>query len=224
MAVCISCPPGYFCSSTTREGLPCPTNRFGGQTDGCLDRALAIVFAHEARCLALLDVQKKPLDDLKNSLELIYDKGHCYIYTYRCDLRFILFIPKITKDLLGEMISRSYGHIVNVVSSRALRENAFSSFYSSSTAALFTTAVLIFYLDGGIYTILRKYVKEKVLLVTLELFCETPRAISSVFHIRISSRVSQQIKCRFVASVHIANIDSPGVDGLENIPISLRLP
>ncbi|CAF1361219.1 unnamed protein product, partial [Rotaria sordida] len=106
--------------------------------DGCLDRALAIVFAHEARCLALLDVQKKPLDDLKNSLELIYDKGHCYIYTYRCDLRFILFIPKITKDLLGEMISRSYGHIVNVVSSRALRENAFSSFYSSSTAALFT--------------------------------------------------------------------------------------
>ncbi|CAF4179271.1 unnamed protein product [Rotaria sordida] len=105
--------------------------------DGCLDRALAIVFAHEARCLALLDVQKKPLDDLKNSLELIYDKGHCYIYTYRCDLRFILFIPKITKDLLGEMISRSYGHIVNVVSSRALRENAFSSFYSSSTAALF---------------------------------------------------------------------------------------
>ncbi|CAF1537742.1 unnamed protein product, partial [Rotaria sordida] len=31
MAVCISCPPGYACSSTTREGLPCPTNRFGGQ-------------------------------------------------------------------------------------------------------------------------------------------------------------------------------------------------
>ncbi|CAF4764623.1 unnamed protein product, partial [Rotaria sp. Silwood2] len=29
---------------------------------GCLDHALAIEFAREARCLALLDVQKKPLN------------------------------------------------------------------------------------------------------------------------------------------------------------------
>ena len=57
---------------------------------GCLGRALAIEFAREARCLALLDVQKKPLDDLKHSLQQIYGKDHCRIYTYRCDLRFIL--------------------------------------------------------------------------------------------------------------------------------------
>jgi hypothetical protein len=56
---------------------------------GCLGRALAIEFAREARCLALLDVQKKPLDDLKHSLQQIYGKDHCRIYTYRCDLRFI---------------------------------------------------------------------------------------------------------------------------------------
>lgn len=54
---------------------------------GCLGRALAIEFAREARCLALLDVQKKPLDDLKHSLQQIYGKEHCRIYTYRCDLR-----------------------------------------------------------------------------------------------------------------------------------------
>ncbi|CAF4727910.1 unnamed protein product, partial [Rotaria sp. Silwood2] len=41
---------------------------------GCLDHALAIEFAREARCLALLDVQKKPLDDLKHSLQQIYGK------------------------------------------------------------------------------------------------------------------------------------------------------
>lgn len=57
---------------------------------GCLGRALAIEFAREARCLALLDVQKKPLDDLKHALQNIYGKEHCRIYTYRCDLRFIL--------------------------------------------------------------------------------------------------------------------------------------
>ncbi len=57
---------------------------------GCLGRALAIEFAREARCLALLDVQKKPLDDLKHTLQQIYGKDHCRIYTYRCDLRFIL--------------------------------------------------------------------------------------------------------------------------------------
>ncbi len=57
---------------------------------GCLGRALAIEFAREARCLALLDVQKKPLDDLKQSLQHIYGKEHCRIYTYRCDLRFDL--------------------------------------------------------------------------------------------------------------------------------------
>jgi len=57
---------------------------------GCLGRALAIELAREARCLALLDVQKKPLDDLKQSLQQIYGKEHCRIYTYRCDLRFIL--------------------------------------------------------------------------------------------------------------------------------------
>jgi hypothetical protein len=57
---------------------------------GCLGRALAIEFAREARCLALLDVQKKPLDDLKHALQQIYGKEHCRIYTYRCDLRFIL--------------------------------------------------------------------------------------------------------------------------------------
>jgi hypothetical protein len=58
---------------------------------GCLGRALAIEFASEARCLALLDVQKKPLDDLKQSLQQIYGKESCRIYTYRCDLRFIFF-------------------------------------------------------------------------------------------------------------------------------------
>ncbi|CAF4679385.1 unnamed protein product [Rotaria sp. Silwood2] len=41
---------------------------------GCLDHALAIEFAREARCLALLDVQKKPLNDLKHSLQQIYGK------------------------------------------------------------------------------------------------------------------------------------------------------
>jgi hypothetical protein len=44
--------------------------------DGCLGRALAIEFVREARCLALLDVQKKLLDDLKHSLKLIYGKDH----------------------------------------------------------------------------------------------------------------------------------------------------
>jgi hypothetical protein len=64
---------------------------------GCLGRALAIEFAREARCLALLDVQKKPLDDLKHSLQQIYGKEHCRIYTYRCDLRYILFASQTRK-------------------------------------------------------------------------------------------------------------------------------
>ncbi len=63
---------------------------------GCLGRALAIEFAREARCLALLDVQKKPLDDLKHSLQQIYGKEHCRIFTYRCDLRYILFTFQMT--------------------------------------------------------------------------------------------------------------------------------
>ncbi|CAF1314317.1 unnamed protein product [Rotaria sordida] len=42
MAVCISCPPGYACSSTTREGLPCPTNRFGGQSK-CVDNGESMI-------------------------------------------------------------------------------------------------------------------------------------------------------------------------------------
>jgi hypothetical protein len=63
---------------------------------GCLGRALAIEFAREARCLALLDVQKKPLDDLKHALQQIYGKEHCRIYTYRCDLRLILIYFKRT--------------------------------------------------------------------------------------------------------------------------------
>lgn len=59
---------------------------------GCLGRALAFEFAREARCIALLDCQKKPLDDLKQSLQQTYGKDHCRIYTYRCDLRFVVFI------------------------------------------------------------------------------------------------------------------------------------
>ncbi|CAF4654079.1 unnamed protein product [Rotaria sp. Silwood2] len=189
------------------------------RADGCLGRALDIEFAREARSLVLLDVQKKPLDDLKNSLKLIYGKDHCYIYTYRCDLgdlnalKYTItasckaiceqLIDNISvsincADLLGGMIYRNYGHIVNVVSSGALNENTFSSSYSSSTAALFNftemfsqelmfskatgvrrTAILPFYLHGGIYTTLRN-VKEKVLRVTLELFDETPHAIVCV--------------------------------------------
>jgi all-trans-retinol dehydrogenase (NAD+) len=212
---------------------------------GCLGRALAIEFAREARCLALLDVQKKPLDDLKQSLQQIYGKEHCRIYTYRCDLSDLnalkytitaireemgdnisvlincaatahfkdiishtddeyqyTFIVNtlapilITKDLLVGMIARNHGHIVNIVSSGALSGNAFSSSYSSSTAALlnFTetlgqelilskvtgvraTAVLPFYLDGGIYTTLRKYGKEKVLGVTPQRFDVAAREI-----------------------------------------------
>jgi short-subunit dehydrogenase len=92
------------------------------------------------------------------------------------------------------MIARNHGQIINIVSSGALSGNAFSSSYSSSTAALLSefyflinsyyfilenqlldftetlsqelilakttgvraTAVLPFYLDGGIYTTLRK--------------------------------------------------------------------
>ncbi|CAF4458255.1 unnamed protein product, partial [Rotaria sp. Silwood2] len=194
-------------------------NSIINSSDGCLGRALDIEFAREARSLVLLDVQKKPLDDLKNSLKLIYGKDHCYIYTYRCDLgdlnalKYTItasckaiceqLIDNISvsincADLLGGMIYRNYGHIVNVVSSGALNENTFSSSYSSSTAALFNftemfsqelmfskatgvrrTAILPFYLHGGIYTTLRN-VKEKVLRVTLELFDETPHAIVCV--------------------------------------------
>ncbi|CAF1250671.1 unnamed protein product [Rotaria sordida] len=205
---------------------------------GCLGHALAIEFAREARCLALLDIQKRPLDDLKHSLQQIYGKEHCRIYTYRCDLsdlnalKFTMttiredlgdnisvlincaatahfkdimshtddeyqdtFIINtlapifITKDLLGGMLARNHGHIVNIVSSEALSGSAFTSSYSSSKAALlnFTetlsqelilakatgvrvTAVLPFYLDGGIYTTLRKYGKEKVLGITPKRF------------------------------------------------------
>ncbi|UJR24967.1 hypothetical protein I4U23_006331 [Adineta vaga] len=212
---------------------------------GCLGRALAIEFAREARCLALLDVQKKPLDDLKHALQQIYGKDHCRIYTYRCDLSDLnqlkytitaireelgdnisvlincaatahfkdivshtddeyqyTFIVNtlapilIIKDLLSGMIARNHGHIVNIVSSGALSGNAFSSSYSSSTAALlnFTetlsqelilakatgvraTAVLPFYLDGGIYTTLRKYGKEKVLGATPQSFDKAAREI-----------------------------------------------
>jgi len=212
---------------------------------GCLGRALAIEFAREARCLALLDVQKKPLDDLKHSLQQIYGKDHCRIYTYRCDLsdlnalkytitaireelsdnisvlincaatahfkdiishtddeyQYTLIVNTlapilITKDLLGGMIARNHGHIVNIVSSGALSGNAFSSSYSASTAALlnFTetlsqelilskatgvraTAVLPFYLDGGIYTTLRKYGKEKVLGIIPQRFDVAAREI-----------------------------------------------
>jgi short-subunit dehydrogenase len=212
---------------------------------GCLGRALAIEFAREARCLALLDVQKKPLDDLKQSLQHIYGKEHCRIYTYRCDLsdlnalKFTItaireemgdnisvlvncaatahfkdimshtddeyqytFIVNtlapilITKDVLGGMIARNRGQIVNIVSSGALSGNAFSSSYSSSTAALFNftetlgqelilakatgvraTAVLPFYLDGGIYTTLRKFGKEKVLGMTPQRFDVAARQI-----------------------------------------------
>jgi len=214
---------------------------------GCLGRALAIEFAREARCLALLDVQKKPLDDLKQSLQQIYGKDHCRIYTYRCDLSDLnalkytitaireemgdnisvlvncaatahfkdivshtddeyqyTFIVNtlapilITKDLLGGMLARNHGHVVNVVSSGAVSGSAFSSSYSSSNAALlnFTetlsqelilakatgvqaTAVLPFYLNGGIYTTLRKFGKEKVLGVTPGRFDVAAREIMS---------------------------------------------
>jgi len=212
---------------------------------GCLGRALAIEFAREARCLALLDVQKKPLDDLKHSLQQMYGKDHCRIYTYRCDLsdlnalkfaitaireelsdnisvlincaatahfkdimshrddeyQYTLIVNTlapilIIKDLLGGMMARNHGQIVNILSSGALSGDAFSSSYSSSNAALlnFTetlgqelilakatgvraTAVLPFYLDGGIYTSLRKYGKEKVLGVTPQRFDEAAREI-----------------------------------------------
>ncbi|CAF1120983.1 unnamed protein product [Rotaria sp. Silwood1] len=212
---------------------------------GCLGHALAIEFAREARCLALLDVQKRPLDDLKHSLQQVYGKDHCRIYTYRCDLsdlnalkytitairedlddnisvlincaatayfkdimshtddeyQHTLIVNTlapilITKDLLGGMIARNHGHIVNIVSSGALSGNAFTSSYSSSKAALlnFTetlnqelilakatgvraTAVLPFYLDGGIYTTLRKYGKEKVLGITPKRFNIAAREI-----------------------------------------------
>ncbi|CAF0759471.1 unnamed protein product [Rotaria sp. Silwood1] len=212
---------------------------------GCLGHALAIEFAREARCLALLDVQKRPLDDLKHSLQQVYGKDHCRIYTYRCDLsdlnalkytitairedlddnisvlincaatayfkdimshtddeyQHTLIVNTlapilITKDLLGGMIARNHGHIVNIVSSGALSGNAFTSSYSSSKAALlnFTetlnqelilakatgvraTAVIPFYLDGGIYTTLRKYGKEKVLGITPKRFNIAAREI-----------------------------------------------
>ena len=62
---------------------------------GCLGRAMAIEFAREARSIALLDVQKKPLDDLKHALQQIYGKDHCRIYTYRCDLRYRSRRPSI---------------------------------------------------------------------------------------------------------------------------------
>ena len=89
------------------------------------------------------------------------------------------------------MITRNYGHIINIVSSGSLSGNAFTSSYSSSKAALLSkkvfflpgnslillldftetlnqelilakatgvraTAVIPFYLDGGIFTTLRK--------------------------------------------------------------------
>lgn len=214
---------------------------------GCLGRALAIEFAREARCLALLDVQKKPLDDLKHALQQIYGKEHCRIYTYRCDLselnalKFAITAIReelsdnisvvvncaatahfkdilshtddeyqytylvntlapilITKDLLSGMIARNHGHIINVLSSGAISGNAFTSSYSSSNAALlnFTetlgqelilakatgvraTAVLPFYLDGGIYTTLRKYGKETVLGVSPQRFESAARSIIS---------------------------------------------
>ncbi|CAF3476146.1 unnamed protein product, partial [Rotaria sp. Silwood2] len=132
------------------------------------------------------------LDSAVHFIELL--QGQHSIY----HLRIFHNICVITKDLLGGMIYRNYGHIVNVVSSGALNENTFSSSYSSSTAALFNftemfsqelmfskatgvrrTAILPFYLHGGIYTTLRN-VKEKVLRVTLELFDETPHAIVCV--------------------------------------------
>ncbi|CAF3185852.1 unnamed protein product, partial [Rotaria sp. Silwood2] len=40
----------------------------------CLDHALAIEFAREAHRLALLDIQKKPLDVLKHSFQQISGK------------------------------------------------------------------------------------------------------------------------------------------------------
>ncbi|CAF1174653.1 unnamed protein product [Adineta steineri] len=212
---------------------------------GCLGRALAFEFAKEARVLALLDVQKKPLDDLKHDLQQTYGKENCRIYTYRCDLsdlnalkytitaireelsdnisvlvncaatahfkdivshtdeeyQYTLIVNTlapilITKDLLSGMIARNHGQIVNIVSSGALSGNAFTSSYSSSTAALlnFTetlsqelillkatgvraTSVLPFYLDGGIYTTLRKFGKEKVLGVTPQRFDVAAREI-----------------------------------------------
>lgn len=212
---------------------------------GCLGRAMAIEFAREARSIALLDVQKKPLDDLKHALQQIYGKDHCRIYTYRCDLsdlnalkyaitaireelddnisvlincaatahfkdivshtddeyQYTLIVNTlapmlITKDLLGGMITRNHGLIVNIVSSGALTGSAFSSSYSSSTAALlnFTetlsqelilakasgvraTAVLPFYLDGGVYTTLRKYGKETVLGMSPQRFDAAAREI-----------------------------------------------
>lgn len=212
---------------------------------GCLGRALAIELAREARFLALLDVQKKPLIDLKNTIQQIYGKDNCQIYTYRCDLsdlnslkytitamreelsdnisvlincaatahfkdivshsdeeyQYTLIVNTlapilITKDLLSGMIARNRGHIINILSSAALSGTAFASSYSASKAALLSfteslsqelilakangvraTAVLPFYLNGGVYTSLRKYGKEKVLGVIPERFDTTARKI-----------------------------------------------
>ncbi|CAF4939443.1 unnamed protein product, partial [Rotaria sp. Silwood2] len=48
----------------------------------------------------------------------------------------------ITEDLLRGMITRNHGQIVNILSNEALTEDAFSSSYSSSKAALFSEFLL----------------------------------------------------------------------------------
>ncbi len=72
----------------------------------CLDRASTIEFAREARCFASLDVQKKSLDDLKHSHQQIYGKDHCRVYTYRCDLKFILNYSQ-SKNNIAEFLFNS---------------------------------------------------------------------------------------------------------------------
>ncbi|CAF0813127.1 unnamed protein product [Didymodactylos carnosus] len=167
---------------------------------GCLGRALAIEFAKECKCLVLLDIQKKPLDDLKHELTTIYGKDHIKISTHKCDLsdlnglKFTLTAIRedvgtitvlvncagvacfkellhhtddeiqhtlivntvapilLTKDLLGDMIARNHGHIINITSSAGLSGSAYTSSYSASKAAL--TSKLLFKLHICILTIL----------------------------------------------------------------------
>ncbi|CAF4705436.1 unnamed protein product, partial [Rotaria sp. Silwood2] len=78
-------------------------------TGGYLDHALAIEFARETHRLALLDIQKKPLDDLKHSLQQIYGKEPLpYLY-----LSIDLNALKYTIAAIGEELTGNISVLVN---------------------------------------------------------------------------------------------------------------
>ncbi|CAF4639480.1 unnamed protein product, partial [Rotaria sp. Silwood2] len=89
---------------------------------GCLDHALAIEFAREAHRLALLDIQKKPLDDLKHSLQQIYGKEHSRIYTYRCDLKSDLNALKYTITAICEELTDNISVLVNCAATALFKD------------------------------------------------------------------------------------------------------